>query len=46
MGFVIGPILRKVGLSVRREIIIRLVPRTLFDADTLDHHRNHWLVSR
>ena len=30
MGFVIGPILRKVGLSVRREIIVRLVPRTLF----------------
>ena len=35
MGFVIGPILRKVGLSVRREIIIRLVPRTLFLMPTL-----------
>jgi hypothetical protein len=35
MGFVIGPILRKVGLSVRREIIVRLVPRTLFLMPTL-----------
>ena len=34
-GFVIGPILRKVGLSVRREIIVRLVPRTLFLMPTL-----------
>ena len=30
MGFVIGPILRRVDVSVRREIIIRLVPKTLF----------------
>lgn len=35
MGFVIGPILRKVGLSVCREIIVRLVPRTLFLMPTL-----------
>jgi hypothetical protein len=35
MGFVIGPILRKVSLSVRREIIVRLVPRTLFLMPTL-----------
>jgi len=35
MGFVIGPILRKVGMSVRREIIVRLVPRTLFLMPTL-----------
>jgi hypothetical protein len=35
MGFVIGPILRKVGLSVRREIIVRLVPRTPFLMPTL-----------
>src|SRR5260370_13616347 len=35
MGFVIGPILRKVGLSVRREIIVRLVPQTLFLMPTL-----------
>ena len=47
MGFVIGPILRKVGLSVRREIIVRLVPRTLFLMPTLSIiHRNHRLVSR
>ena len=35
MGFVIGPILRKVDMSVRREIILRLVPRTLFLMPTL-----------
>jgi hypothetical protein len=35
MGFVVGPILRKVGMSVRREIIVRLVPRTLFLMPTL-----------
>ncbi len=35
MGFVIGPILRKVAMSVRREIIVRLVPRTLFLMPTL-----------
>ena len=30
MGFVLGPILRRVDLSVRREIVLRLTPRTLF----------------
>jgi hypothetical protein len=30
MGFVLGPILRQVDLSVRREIVRRLTPRTLF----------------
>jgi hypothetical protein len=35
VGFVIGPILRKVGFSVRREVIVRLVPRTLFLMPTL-----------
>jgi len=30
MGFVLGPILRRVDLSVRREIALRLTPRTLF----------------
>jgi hypothetical protein len=30
MGFVLGPILRRVDLSVRREIVKRLTPRTLF----------------
>ncbi len=35
MGFVIGPILRRVDISVRREIIVRLVPKTLFLMPTL-----------
>ncbi len=30
MGFVLGPILRRVDISVRREIMRRLTPRTLF----------------
>jgi hypothetical protein len=30
MGFVLGPILRRVDLSVRRAIVMRLTPRTLF----------------
>ena len=30
LGFVLGPILRRVDMSVRREIVRRLVPRTLF----------------
>ena len=30
MGFLLGPILRRVDLSVRREIVRRLTPRTLF----------------
>lgn len=30
MGFVLGPILRRVELPVRREIVSRLTPRTLF----------------
>jgi hypothetical protein len=30
MGFVLGPILRRADLSVRREIVRRLTPRTLF----------------
>jgi hypothetical protein len=30
MGFVLGPILRRTGLPVRREIARRLTPRTLF----------------
>ena len=30
MGFVLGPILRRVELPVRREIMQRLTPRTLF----------------
>ena len=35
MGFILGPILRKVAPSVRREIIVRLIPRTLFLMPTL-----------
>ena len=35
MGFVVGPILRRVDMPVRREIIIRLVPKTLFLMPTL-----------
>ena len=35
MGFVVGPILRRVAMPVRREIIIRLVPKTLFLMPTL-----------
>jgi hypothetical protein len=35
MGFVIGPILRRVAPAVRREIVIRLVPKTLFLMPTL-----------
>ena len=35
MGFVVGPILRRVEMPVRREIIIRLVPKTLFLMPTL-----------
>jgi hypothetical protein len=35
MGFVMGPILRRVDVSVRREIILRLVPKTLFLMPTL-----------
>ena len=30
MGFVLGPILRRVDISVRREIMRQLTPRTLF----------------
>jgi len=35
MGFIVGPILRRVDVSVRREIILRLVPKTLFLMPTL-----------
>jgi hypothetical protein len=30
MGFILGPIMRRLDLSIRREIVRRLVPRTLF----------------
>jgi uncharacterized membrane protein len=35
MGFILGPILRRVPISARREVLIRLVPRTLFLMPTL-----------
>ncbi len=35
MGFIVGPILRRVDVTVRREIILRLVPKTLFLMPTL-----------
>jgi len=35
MGFVLGPILRRVDISVRREIVQRLTPRTLFLMPTI-----------
>jgi hypothetical protein len=35
MGFVLGPILRNVDFSVRREIARRLTPRTLFIMPTI-----------
>ncbi len=35
MGFVLGPILRRSEISVRREIMRRLTPRTLFLMPTI-----------
>jgi hypothetical protein len=35
MGFVLGPILRSLDVSVRRQILLRLTPRTLFLMPTL-----------
>jgi uncharacterized membrane protein len=35
MGFVLGPILRSVDVTVRRDVLLRLVPRTLFLMPTL-----------
>ena len=35
MGFVLGPILRRVDVPVRREIVRRLTPRTLFLMPTI-----------
>ncbi len=35
MGFILGPILRNVPIAARREVLIRLVPRTLFLMPTL-----------
>jgi hypothetical protein len=35
MGFIVGPVLRRVPISARREVLLRLVPRTLFLMPTL-----------
>jgi hypothetical protein len=35
MGFIVGPILRRIPLPSRREVITRLVPKTLFLMPTL-----------
>jgi hypothetical protein len=35
MGFIVGPILRRIDPAARREVIVRLVPRTLFLMPTL-----------
>jgi hypothetical protein len=35
MGFIVGPVLRQVDMSVRREVAVRLTPRTLFLMPTL-----------
>jgi hypothetical protein len=35
MGFVLGPILRRVDIEVRREIVRRLTPKTLFLMPTI-----------
>src|SRR6266849_3518568 len=35
MGFIVGPILKRIDISARREVIVRLVPKTLFLMPTL-----------
>jgi len=35
MGFIVGPILRRIPVPARREVITRLVPKTLFLMPTL-----------
>jgi len=35
MGFVLGPILRVLDVSIRKEVLLRLTPRTLFLMPTL-----------
>lgn len=35
MGFVLGPILKSLDVSVRRQVLLRLTPRTLFLMPTL-----------
>lgn len=35
MGFILGPVLKSLDMSVRKEILLRLTPRTLFLMPTL-----------
>src|SRR5258708_10989386 len=35
MGFIVGPILKRIDVTARREVIVRLVPKTLFLMPTL-----------
>ena len=35
MGFIVGPILKRIDITARREVIVRLVPKTLFLMPTL-----------
>jgi hypothetical protein len=35
MGFVLGPVLKRLDMSVRKEVLLRLTPRTLFLMPTL-----------
>src|SRR5712664_3913632 len=35
MGFIVGPILKRIDIAARREVIVRLVPKTLFLMPTL-----------
>ena len=35
MGFIVGPILKRIDITARREVIMRLVPKTLFLMPTL-----------
>jgi len=35
MGFVVGPILKQIPMSIRKEVLLRLTPRTLFLMPTL-----------
>src|SRR5499427_16092 len=30
MGFIVGPILKRIDMTARREVIVRLVPKTLY----------------
>src|SRR5450756_2113056 len=46
MGFVVGPVLKRLPLEARRAVISGLVPRTLFLMPSQHHHLDHRLVPR